>query len=173
MGLRYESMADMPAGMRQKYEKKMAVRFFSPKGDGDPYEKKKRQNKYHAEQAAVPLKNGKTLVFDSRKEMRRFLELQELQKAGEIRNLRLQVDFTLQEGFTTPDGERVRAIRYRADFTYDERDHDREEVAADCGFPCEAWNNGIIEDVKGKKTKEYLMKRKMMQEVYGIKIREV
>lgn len=173
MGLRYESMADMPAGMRQKYEKKMAVRFFSPKGDGVPYEKKKRQNKYHAEQAAVPLKNGKTLVFDSRKEMRRFLELQELQKAGEIRNLRLQVDFTLQESFTTTDGERVRAIRYRADFTYDERDHDREETAADCGFPCEAWNNGIVEDVKGKKTKEYIMKRKMMQEVYGITIREV
>lgn len=172
MGLRYESMADMPAGMRQKYEKKMAVRFFSP-NEQRPSEKKKRQNKYHAEQAAVPLKNGKTLVFDSRKEMRRFLELQELQKAGEIRNLRLQVDFTLQEGFTTTDGERVRAIKYRADFVYDERDHDREEVAADCGFPCEAWTNGIVEDVKGKKTKEYIMKRKMMQEVYGITIREV
>ena len=172
MGLRYESMADMPAGMRQKYASKMVGKMRNA-GDGVPYEEKKRKNKYHAEQAAVPLRNGKTLVFDSRKEMRRFLELQELQKAGEIRNLRLQVDFTLQEGFTTLDGERVRAIRYRADFTYDERDHDREEVAADCGFPCEAWNNGIVEDVKGKKTKEYIMKRKMMQEVYGVTIREV
>ena len=57
------------------------------------------------------------LRFDSRKEARRYDELMLRLKAGQIRDLRLQVDFTLQEAFTDTDGKRVRAIRYRADFT--------------------------------------------------------
>lgn len=61
--------------------------------------------------------SGAVLRFDSQKEARRYDHLTIRQKAGEIHDLRLQVDFTLQEAYTDPEGRRVRAIRYRADFT--------------------------------------------------------
>ena len=57
-----------------------------------------------------------------KKEARRYDHLTLRQQAGEIHDLRLQVDFTLQEAYTDQEGRRVRAIRYRADFTYRERD---------------------------------------------------
>ena len=82
-----------------------------------------------------------------------------LLRCGQIQDLRLQANFTLQEGYTTADGERVRPIVYRADFTYRERTGD-------------GWRP-VVEDVKGVWTKEYNMKRKMMLEKFGVKIREV
>ena len=82
-----------------------------------------------------------------------------LLRCGQIQDLRLQVNFTLQEGYTTADGERVRPIVYRADFTYQERTRDE-------------WRP-VVEDVKGVRTKEYSMKRKMMLEKFGVRIREV
>ena len=109
-------------------------------------------NKYHARKTTV---DG--ITFDSEKEARRFGELKLLLRAGEIKNLKLQQDFTLQEAYTAPDGERVRAIRYVADFTYEE--------------------NGelIVEDVKSRatKTRVYEMKRKLLRAKYGVKMREV
>lgn len=120
------------------------------------------QMRRKAEAERVPkYRNQKTerkgISFDSKKEARRFEELMLMLQAGEISDLRLQQDFTLQEAYTTPDGERVRAIRYRADFTYQK--------------------NGeyIVEDVKSKatRTRVYLMKKKMMLERLGIRIREV
>ena len=80
-----------------------------------------------------------------------------LLRRGEISDLRVQPEFTMIEAYTTPDGERVRALRYRADFSYR--------------------RNGelIVEDVKSAatRTRVYLNKRKMMQEKYGITVREV
>ena len=80
-----------------------------------------------------------------------------LLRRGEISDLRVQPEFTLLEAYTTPNGERVRALRYRADFSYR--------------------RNGelIVEDVKSAatRTRVYLDKRKMMQEKYGITVREV
>ena len=90
-----------------------------------------------------------------------------LERAGKIRDLRLQVDFTLQEAYTDGEGRRVRAIRYRADFTYQKPSFiDRD------GETCWAL---VVEDVKSRatKTKQYAMKRKMMQEHFGIYIQEV
>ena len=69
----------------------------------------------------------------------------ELQSAGEISDLRLQVNFTLREGYTLPNGERVKGTIYKADFTYRDKDGDL-----------------IIEDVKGVKTDVYKLKRKLM-----------
>lgn len=102
--------------------------------------------------------SGAVLRFDSKKEARRYDHLTIRQKAGEIHDLRLQVDFTLQEAYTDPEGRRVRAIRYRADFTYRERD-----------------GRLVVEDVKSKptRTREYLIKRKLMKERRGIDITEV
>ena len=116
--------------------------------------------KYHNRKCTVTLpESGKSITFDSEKEARRFGELVLLQKAGNVRSLRLQVNFTLQEGYTTSEGERVRPIVYRADFTYQER-------------TTYGWRT-VVEDVKGVRTKEYNMKRKMMLEKFGVDIREV
>ena len=102
--------------------------------------------------------SGAVLRFDSQKEARRYDHLILRQQAGEIRDLRLQVDFTLQEAYTDQEGRRIRAIRYRADFTYKERD-----------------GRLVVEDVKSwpTRTREYLIKRKLMKDRHGIEITEV
>ena len=129
-------------------------------------------------ETGTDLKTGKRertfRTFDSKKEARRYEALLARLHAGEIRKLRLQQDFTLQEAYTTTEGKRVRAIRYRADFCYDERDYEAERTAAELGFPCESWVP-VVEDVKSRatRTKEYIIKRKLMLEKYNIEIREV
>ena len=50
--------------------------------------------------------------FDSKKEAERFDQLRAMQAAGAVRDLRLQVEFTLQAAYTTPTGQRIRAIRH-------------------------------------------------------------
>ena len=121
--------------------------------------KSDKPGKYHSRKCAVTLpESGKQITFDSEREARRFGELRMLLRCGQIQDLRLQANFTLQEGYTTADGERVRPIVYRADFTYRERTGD-------------GWRP-VVEDVKGVRTKEYSMKRKMMLEKFGVKIRE-
>lgn len=114
-------------------------------------------NKYHNRKVTV---NG--ITFDSQKEADRYLELMLLLKAGEIDRLKLQPEFTLQEAFTTPDGEKVKAIRYRADFTYRKKMRDGADTY---------WVS-VVEDVKGYRTKEYQQKRKMMLDM-GIRVIEV
>lgn len=97
------------------------------------------------------------ITFDSRKEAGRYAELMAMQRAGKIRDLHLQQDFTLQEAFTEPTGSRIRAIRYKCDFTYIED------------------GKLVVEDVKSRATKTavYAMKKKMMQQKFGIEIKEV
>ncbi len=103
------------------------------------------------------------ITFDSKKEARRFRALRQMEQAGEIEDLRLQVNFTLQEGYTKSDGERVRPIVYKADFTYRKRDKNG------------GYTLYIVEDVKSRATQTavYRMKRKLMQEKKGITIQEV
>lgn len=111
-------------------------------------------SKYHAKK-----ESRGALTFDSAKEARRYDELMLLLRAGEIRDLKLQQEYTLMEAFTTLDGNKVKAIRYRADFVYQEKTKDGWQL--------------IVEDVKGYKTREYEMKKKLMADRYGITIREV
>ena len=125
--------------------------------------------KYHNKPTERVTPAGNVLRFDSQKEARRFDELSALERAGTIRDLRMQVDFTLQEAYTDGEGRRVRAIRYRADFTY-------EKVRGD---PWTEYNGRfwvlVVEDVKSRatRTKEYIMKRKLMKERFNIDIQEV
>lgn len=114
--------------------------------------------KYHNKPTERVTTSGAVLRFDSQKEARRYDALIERERAGLILDLRLQVDFTLQEAYTDTEGRRVRAIRYRADFTYREPD-----------------GGLVVEDVKSKatRTKEYLLKRKMMKDRLRIEINEV
>ena len=140
----------------EKYIEQQARRGLMPSA-AVPQDKAKA-NKYHNTPTERVTASGAVLRFDSQKEARRYDHLTLRQQAGEIHDLRLQVDFTLQEAYTDQEGRRVRAIRYRADFTYRERD-----------------GRMVVEDVKSKptRTREYLIKRKLMKERRGIDITEV
>ena len=119
----------------------------------EPRKGKSKYNNTPAERSG----ESANIRFDSQKEARRYDELMLLYKAGKIQSLKLQPQFTLQEAYTTPDGSRVRAIRYVADFSYN------------------TGNGIVVEDVKSKatKTKLYEIKKKLMQDKYGITIIEV
>ena len=105
-GLHYKSLADLPPGIRQQVAGKVAARAAAAVAG-------RRESKYHNEPVTV-----KGIRFDSKKEARRYLQLTDAVREGLISDLRLQQDFTLQEAYTTPEGQRIRAIRYKADFTY-------------------------------------------------------
>lgn len=111
-------------------------------------------------------KNKKTVVngitFDSQKEAERFRQLLLMQQAGEIIGLRLQPEFTLQEAFTTARGERVRAIKYRADFAYNRIVKVGAEIRLE----------PVVEDVKGYRTKDYELKKKFLAGK-GIEVTEI
>lgn len=95
------------------------------------------------------------IVFDSKKEARRYAELKLLQRAGKISNLRLQVPFELIPSQYIDKKCVERAVTYRADFVYTEN------------------GQTVVEDTKGMRTKDYIIKRKLMLERYGIQIREI
>ena len=117
------------------------------------------------------------LHFDSQKEARRFDVLAARQARGQIRDLRLQVDFTLQEAFTDTEGKRVRAIRYKADFTYYQPPN-RQLYGSHAPYYAEqsgvSWEF-VVEDVKSKATRtaKYAMKKKMLKDRFGYDITEV
>lgn len=89
------------------------------------------------------------IKFHSKKEAGRYVELKQLQDAGQIVELELQPQFVLQESFTDNAGMRHRAIIYTADFAYTE-------------LPSGDW---VVEDVKSSGTrniKEFRIKWKLM-----------
>ena len=127
---------------------------------------KQGARKYHIRPTERVMPNGKTRVFDSKKEAERYDELAEMLRLGMIRNLKIQPEFTITEAFVTAEGETVRAQRYRADFSFEEYSTgiiDREGGGS--------WLP-VIEDVKGKKTREYINKMKALAD-RGIIIREL
>lgn len=152
--MQIEDISALPERYQKQIMRKIAER---EQGKPAPAEQPK-QAKYH---------NEKTqecgITFDSKKEARRFRALRQMEQAGEIKDLRMQVNFTLQEGYTKPDGERVRPIVYKADFTYRKKDENGQYTLY------------IVEDVKSRATQTavYRMKRKLMQERKGIEIQEV
>lgn len=108
------------------------------------------------------------LTFDSKKEADCFRELVLLQRSGKIRRLKIQPEYTLQEAYTDFEtGEHIRAIRYRADFSYERK------TKTDQNGEC-YWISVVV-DVKSPatRTRVYLNKRKMMQERFGITVVEV
>jgi len=90
------------------------------------------------------------IKFDSKKEYQRYLELSLLERAGHIKDLRLQVKFEL-----IPKCKGERATTYIADFVYIEN------------------GQQVVEDVKGMKTEVYKIKKKLMNWVHDIQIREI
>lgn len=108
------------------------------------------------------------ITFDSRRERDRYISLLTLLRAGEISDLKMQVPFeiipavyeTVEKQLKTKVKmveQRVqRATHYIADFVYKDKD-----------------GNLVVEDSKGCRTKEYLLKKKMMRAFLGIEIKEV
>ena len=96
------------------------------------------------------------ITFDSKREARRYLELKAMEAAGEISELRLQVKYLLIPSQRI-DGKVVeREVAYVADFTYYDKG-----------------GNLVVEDTKGHRTKDYIIKRKLVLWVHGIRIVEV
>ena len=110
-------------------------------------ELKEKKSKYHNEKVQY---DGRTI--DSKCEMERYCDLKLLEKVGRIKDLKCQERFVLIEKSTEH-----RETAYVADFTY--------------------YENGqlVVEDCKSKitKTATYKIKKKLMFERYGIKIREI
>lgn len=123
-------------------------------------------SKYHSRKATA---DGVT--YDSMKEYRRFKELSLLERAGAIQNLQRQVKYVLipaqrefcneiytkgrKKGCFKPGKLLEKECSYIADFVYTQ--------------------NGeiVVEDTKGFRTKDYIIKRKLMLWVHGIRIKEV
>lgn len=115
------------------------------------------------------------LAFDSKKEARRYQELYFMERSGEITDLQCQVKFVLipaqyetyerygKKGQRLKDGKRCieKECAYIADFVYKE--------------------NGslVVEDAKGYRNPStagyayFVLKRKLMLWVHGIRIKEV
>lgn len=93
--------------------------------------------------------------FDSQKEARRYGELVLLLKAGQITDLRRQVRFELIPSQYEHGKCVERAVHYVADFVYSEA------------------GKQVVEDTKGYRTKDYILKRKLMLFVHHIRIKEV
>ena len=117
-------------------------------------------------------KNHKTevdgITFDSKREATRWHELKLMEKNGYIRDLQRQVRFELIPAQREDDtlGKRggiikgkviERKVEYIADFVY--QDMDTGQI--------------VVEDTKGLRTKDYIIKRKLLLWVHGIRIQEI
>ncbi len=118
-------------------------------------------NKYKNKKVTI---DGET--FDSKREAKRYFELKTLESAGEIRDLKRQKRFMLilpqYEAVVDAKGKSKqkcieRECTYVADFVY----HDAHTGEL------------VVEDTKGVRTKDYIIKRKLMLLKYHIKIKEV
>jgi len=105
---------------------------------GDKYPEPKK-SKYHSRKTTIDY-----ITFYSKKEADYYCQLKLRKQAGDIIDFELQPEFVLQEAYKR-NGKTIRAIKYRADFRIIHKNFDVEIV-----------------DVKGHKTKEYKIKKKML-----------
>lgn len=104
-----------------------------------------RRSKYNAR--AVTIDGHR---FASQAEAIRYGELSLLERAGKIAELVLQPKYPLKVN-------EIHVGEYVADFSYIDAETEAE----------------VVEDVKGFKTPVYRLKRKLVQALYGIEIKEV
>lgn len=100
---------------------------------------KKARNKYNNKKVVV-----EDIPFDSKKEANHYLELKALEDDGKINGLELQKVFML-----IPKQADERPVTYVADFYYKTTD-----------------GQEIVEDTKGWRTSNYIIKRKMFKYFY-------
>lgn len=118
-------------------------------------------NKLHAQKVRAVLPDGSVQVFDSKREYRRWCELRLMEQAGEISELRTQVQYELIPTQELSDGRRERSVRYAADFVY-QKD-----------------GKTVVEDAKGFRNtgsaayRVFVIKRKLMKFIHDIELAEV
>jgi hypothetical protein len=95
------------------------------------------------------------VTYDSTGEYRRWCALQQLARAGVIRDLARHPTFVLAPKVVI-QGKTKRALTYRADF----------------GYTVVATGEKVVEDFKGVLTAVYKIKRHLMMHLYGIAILE-
>lgn len=124
-------------------------------------------SKYHSKKTEV---DG--IQFDSKREAQRYQQLKLMEKAGVICDLKRQVKYELIPAQYINGKCVERAITYTSDFEYyvlkplNVRTVMADPKAGTIG-------EHIVEDVKGVRTAEYVIKRKLMLYKYGISITEV
>lgn len=106
-----------------------------------------RRGKYNVAPKDERTEDG--IVFDSKKECLRYRELKLLSRAGEIKELQRQVHYPCEV-----KGHHI--TTYRADFRYFDS----------------STGNTVVEDVKGVRTPEYKLKKKLVEALYRIEIIE-
>ena len=119
-------------------------------------------SKYHSRRVRLGSE-----TFDSRKEARRWKELLLLQKAGKIADLRRQVKFVLIPAQRGPDTTGPRGGKKPGPLLEHECAYIADYVYVDT-----ATGKTVVEDVKGYRTADYIIKRKLLLERYGIQIKE-
>lgn len=108
------------------------------------------------------------IVHASQLEANRWIELKLLERAGKIVNLKRQVKYVLipaqyDAPVVNSKGKEKRGkliereCYYKADFEYQYKET----------------GELVVEDAKGCRTKDYIIKRKLMLSVYSIRIKEV
>lgn len=119
---------------------------------GGPFAKGDKSGKRKSKYNAV-----KTCGYDSKKEYRHACLLKALARAGEISDLREQVEFVLVPTQRDASGNLIeKKCSYYADFVYRDKN-----------------GNLVVEDTKGVRTSEYRLKKKLMLHVHGIQIKEI
>ena len=120
-----------------------------------PTRRGRRANKYGAKPVVV---SG--YAYRSKRELKRHTELQLLERAGLITELRREVPFELLGRQQRDDGSIEQPVTYVADYVYRDR---------------EKGDQLVVEDVKSKatRTRDYIIKRKLMLREHGITIREI
>ena len=113
-------------------------------------------SKYHSRK----VRTSDGVEHDSRKEALRWEYLKRMEGLGTIKDLRRQVKYILipsQKEVVDGKAKTIeQAVAYVADFVYTD------------------WNGKVVvEDVKGYRTREYTIKRKLMLYIHKIKITEV
>lgn len=116
-----------------------------------PAERKKRDSKY----GNTKVSDG-GLQFDSKAEHKRWQYLALLEKAKQIKDLKMQVPFVLIPAQVAPDGSKIRPTVYLADFTY-----------------LDSKGELVVEDVKGVSPDIWKIKKKLMLMVHSIWVQEI
>ena len=115
-------------------------------------EAKRAATEIKVEPARAKYRNKRTTIdgrtFDSKLEATRYVELKRHMEGGVIFGLKCQVAFTLEV-----NGSLI--CKYVADFVYVDID-----------------GNRVVEDAKGVRTRDYILKKKLMAAIHGIHIKE-
>ena len=171
--MRYDSIEEMPPALRKRVEEQLARERMtkapmsaasSPRKiagnipTAESWQEKKPKRKYNNQPTERLLPNGECIKFGSKTEAAYYDELVLREKLGQVRKIRLQVEYLLKPAYTDGEtGERFPRIAYFADFVFEER-RDGEN-----------WVTRIVDTKgggrKGTNTKAFAIKRKLMADM--------